>query len=251
MKNIFIPIIISFISGLSTILGIIPIYIKFKKSFINKFIVLSLSFTISIMIGISIFDLIPNSFIIITSKYPLSFFLSTSIIINIIIIIGTFLTKKITILNKGEGSSLFQLGIINMCVLMLHNFPEGVATFLSSYQNFNLGIRVSIAIMLHNIPEGICIAVPIYYATGSTKKAFQYTFISSLSEPLGAVLTYFFLQKYINDLIINIILLFTGFLMIFLSIEEILPIAKQYKEDRYMIVGGLLGIVIISISLII
>ena len=112
-------------------------------------------------------------------------------------LLNTCINKKIA--EKGFNSSnLYRVGILSMIALMIHNLPEGILTFLSSSVDIKLGLKLSIAIMLHNIPEGIAIAVPIYYSTGSRGKAVINTLISGLSEPIGALLAYLFLYKYIT-----------------------------------------------------
>lgn len=240
---------ISFIAGISTIIGSFVVFLNIKKENINKFISFSLSFSVSIMVGISIFDLIPNSFFSIIKTYNL---LGIPLMI-VIFLIGYFiikvLSKKMDIL-KGEGK-LYKLGILSMITLIIHNLPEGIATFISSYQDINMGLKLGFAIMLHNIPEGITIAVPLYYSTKSKRKAILYTVLSGLSEPIGALLAFIILKKYITMTLIDIILLLVASLMITLSIEEILPKANDYNEKKYVIYGLILGLIIIITSLII
>lgn len=249
MNSFLYPFIITSIAGLSTILGSIIIFLKIKTNFINKFIVLCLSFSISVMIGISITDLIPNSF---------SILIRTSSIIQIlVIIIIAFIASYILInklenyINKQINNNLYVLGILNMIILMIHNFPEGIATFISSYHDINIGLKISVAIMLHNIPEGISIAVPIYYATSSKLKAIRATFISGLSEPLGAILAYIIFKNMITDKLISIVLIIVGCLMICLSIEQVLPRAKRYKEDKSIVLGIIIGLLFLIINIII
>ena len=134
---------------------------------------------------------------------------------------------------------------------MVHNFPEGIVTFLSGVTNLKIGIKLSLAIMFHNIPEGICIALPIYLGTKSFKKAFSSTFLSCLAEPLGAILAYIFLYKYINDIMIAIILIFTAGIMITLSINSIYKESLKFDKNRYFIYGVLLSLIYIVISIII
>ena len=136
-----------------------------------------------------------------------------------------------------------------MLALMLHNFPEGIATFMTAYNDLNMGISLGIAIMLHNIPEGISISVPIYYSTGSKSKGLLYTFISGLAEPLGAVMTYILFKRFINDITISIVLVFVAGIMITLAIEEMLPEANKYKKTQYSIIGLILGVVLVIINL--
>ena len=246
MKDAILPIIISSIAGLSTILGTIILLIKIPNNKINRFITFCLSFSASIMISISIFDLIPNSFFNILNVYGIY----KTIIILIIIIISIYCLIRI-LSKENKNIDLYKLGIINMLVLILHNIPEGIATFLSSYHDISLGIKLALAILLHNIPEGISIAVPIYYSKRSFKKAFLATLISGISEPIGALVAYIFLKNYINDLLISIILIIVASLMITLSLEKIIPKAQEYKESNILLIGITFGIIIIIINLII
>jgi len=236
---------VSTIAGLSTIIGGLVIFFKFKQNNIKKFITTSLSFSLAIMIGISITDLIPESTYVLLKEFGIGKGIIYSFLIFIIgIILITYLYKKI---NKSEinKNDLYKLGILNMLALILHNFPEGIATFMSSYKDINLGIKLAIAITFHNIPEGISIAVPIYYATGSKKEALIKTLLSGIAEPIGAVIAYIFLSKYITNTLISLILILVGGIMITLAIEVIFPKAKKYKLNKYLYLGLILGTILI------
>lgn len=238
---------ISTIAGLSTILGSLVIFFKFKEKNINNFITLSLAFSLSIMIGISVTDLIPES----THILLLNWGIGKGIIISLItFIIGIILIKYLhKIINKtAQKNDLYKLGILNMLALILHNFPEGIATFMSSYKDIELGLKLALAITFHNIPEGISIAVPIYYATKSKKNAIYKTFLSGIAEPIGALLAYIFLSKYITDSLISVILLLVGGIMITLAIDIIYPKAKKYNLDKYMYLGLIIGLALILIN---
>ncbi len=239
MKETIIPIIISTIAGLSTILGSLVILFKIKKY--NIFITFCLSFSASVMIGISILDLIPKSYFNIINNYGL---FKTNILLIITFIVCYYIIKYIDKLTNNTND-LYKLGILNMIALILHNLPEGMATFLSSYTNISLGVKLSIAIMLHNIPEGISIAVPIYYSTNNKYSAFKYTFLSGFAEPLGALLAFILFKNIINDLIISIILILVAGIMIFLSINKILDETLKYHEHKYIKYGFLFGIIFI------
>lgn len=151
--HILMPLLISTIAGLSTTLGALVIFFKIKTKNINKFITFCLSFSIAIMIGISVSELIPEAiFNLIKGDI-----LKCLIISSVSFIGGVILIKFFIIIidnQKKNETNLYRLGILSMLALMLHNFPEGIATFLSAYQNIDLGIKLGIAIMLHNIPEG-------------------------------------------------------------------------------------------------
>lgn len=237
---------ISTIAGMSTLLGGIIIFLNIKENKIQKFISFCLAFSIAIMIGISITDLIPSSFFNILFNFKLSkaiFIILLSFIIGVVTVL--FINK---LMDKQDSNSLYKLGILSMFALMLHNFPEGIATFIGSVQDEALGIKLSLAIMFHNIPEGISIAVPIYYATGSKKKALYNTFLSGLAEPLGALLAYIFLKNYITDVMISIVLLFVAGIMITLSIQEMLPKALSYKENKFIYLGLFIGILLLILN---
>ncbi len=236
--DLLIPLLLSLIAGLSTLIGGFFIYFKIKK--VNIFIVTSLSFSITIMILISLFDLLPNSSFLIINKYGILF--------GLVLIILTFFFGYLTIYvlasKISNESSLYKIGILSMISLMLHNFPEGIAVFMSSYVNIKIGLKLFIAIVLHNIPEGISISVPLYYSGKSKSYALKKTFISGIAEPIGALLSYMFLRKYINNLIISFVLVFVSGLMISLSINEIYKEVKKYNLKKYKYLGYIIGIII-------
>lgn len=238
---------VSTIAGLSTMLGAFVIFFKCKEQNIHKFITASLAFSLAIMIGISITDLIPESTYIILSSYGIG----KGIVVSVItFIIGIILIKYLhKLMDKTEqANDLYKLGILNMLALILHNFPEGIATFMSSYKDIELGLKLGLAIAFHNIPEGISIAVPIYYATKSKKNALFKTFLSGIAEPIGAILAYIFLSKYITDTFISMILLLVGGIMITLAIEVIYPKARKYNLNKYLYLGLFVGTILILIN---
>lgn len=242
------PFLISLIAGMSTVVGGLIIFIKFKSKNINKFIVFCLSFSLIIMIGISIFDLLPHSWINLVKTYGL---LKGSGVGLVAFLFGYLIIKifKKSTIKCDNKSSLYKIGILSMITLMIHNFPEGIATFMTSYTDIKLGISLSIAIMLHNIPEGISIAVPIYYATNSKTKALSKTFISGLFEPLGAIIAFIFLKNYISDTFISITLIIVAGLMISLAIEELFIETIKYKENKYISIGFIVGIIVLFITI--
>ncbi len=122
-----------------------------------------------------------------------------------------------------------ELGFVSTLAIGLHNFPEGIATFMAGYENMTLGISIALAIAMHNIPEGISVAMPIYFATGSKMKAFKYTFLSGIAEPIGATLVFLILKPYINDLTLGMIFGVISGIMLYIAIEELLPSSRQYR----------------------
>lgn len=235
--NIIGPLLVSTAAGLSTVLGSFVIFLKWKEENINKFITFCLSLSLSIMIGISITELIPESTFVIITNFKLAKGICLCLI-SFLIGIGLIYWLNDKINNETmKGQDLYKLGILSMVALMLHNLPEGIATFMSAYKDMDLGIKLGIAIALHNIPEGISIAVPIYYATKSKKEAILKSFISGLAEPLGAFLAFIFLSKYITNTLISIVLLFVAGIMITLSIQKLFPEALKYKENKFIWIG--------------
>ncbi|MCH5166479.1 MAG: ZIP family metal transporter [Erysipelotrichales bacterium] len=241
--NIQISLILSFLAGLGTLLGSFLIFVpKLNKT---TYIPLFLSISATIMFSFSFLDLIPESIIYIFSNIntPKSFFL--------IIIPFLFGVLVIEVLDKiyNEENGLKKIGILSFISLAIHNFPEGIATFISSIVNIKLGISLSIGIMLHNIPEGICIAMPLYHSTKNKRKVLSIALIASLAEPLGAIIAYAFLKDNINNLTISIILLFVAGLMINLSINNIYK--KVLNDKKNMIKGIIIGILISIIAILI
>ena len=241
-----IALIITTIAGLSTVIGGCIVFFKIKNK--EKFISFCLSFSLSVMITISIIDLLPSSFIELNSNFSL---IKSIIITVVLFIVGAILVsildRNIKV-NKSKDSNLFKLGILNMIALMLHNFPEGIATFMTSYSDLSIGISLSFAIMMHNIPEGISIAVPLYYSTGKKGRGILYTFISALAEPLGAIIAFLFLKEYINMLTISYVLIIVAGIMITISINELFPEAIKYNERMQIKLGMILGVVVILIN---
>ena len=239
----FYPFILTFAAGLATLLGTIPIFIKIKDH--NRIISSACAFASGVMICISVVDLIPESINYLNNKYTsLTVILLSFIFLLIGIIISMILDN--TIDKYSHGNNLFKVGVLSMIAIILHNIPEGIITFIVSKKNIILGFSICIAIAMHNIPEGISIAIPIYYSTKSKFKALIYTLISSLSELLGAILTYLFLGKFISDTILGLILSFTAGIMIQISYNKLLPTGSSYNKKLaliFFIIGFLFMIV--------
>ena len=214
--NIYKSLVLSLIAGLSTLIGIIPTYINIKYR--NTIIYLSLVISFIVLIFVSIFSLIPDAFKFIGVINNISI-LILIIFINIGFIISLLFDKYI---DRYNYDNLYRVGLLSLFILILHNIPEGIITFISSSINYNIGLKLSLLIILHNIPEGILISIPIYYSTNNRFKAFIYTFISGFSELIGAFISYLFLYKYISNLLLFIILSITSGIMIYISLFDIL-----------------------------
>lgn len=250
MNKIYFSFLLTLFAGISTCIGYFVIYLK--KSNHNKIIVSSLAFASGVMVCTSIIDLLPESIKLISNYFGLIgtitiSFLSTILGIVLSMIIDYFVPENIIASNK----KLFRIGILSMITIILHNIPEGIATFMAASNNISLGISLAIAIAMHNIPEGITISVPIYYSTGKKKIAFLYTLISALSEPFGALLAYIFLKDIINNFILGIILSLIAGIMLQISLRTLLPNTKIYNDNKRVIIYFIIGILFMLFGLLI
>jgi len=150
-----------------------------------------------------------------------------------------------------QYASLRKTTLLIAVGIFIHNFPEGMATFVGTLKEVELGVMLTIAIALHNIPEGIAVAIPIYAINNnSRKKAFLWSFITGLSEPLGAILVWLFLFPFINDFLINVMLAVVAGFMIYISLDELLPVSRSLGKEHISILGIISGMFVISISMV-
>lgn len=145
---------------------------------------------------------------------------------------------------------LKRTGVMLALAIGIHNFPEGIATFTSAVDNMALGVAIAVAIAIHNIPEGIAVSIPIYYATGDRRKAFRLSLLSGLAEPVGAVLAYLVLTPFMTPTLMGCILAGVAGIMVFISIDELLPAAREYGEAHISIYGVVAGMALMAVSLI-
>ena len=148
-----------------------------------------------------------------------------------------------------DPSALMHTGLFMALSIGIHNFPEGMATFIAAMQDPSIAFPIVIAIALHNIPEGIAVSVPIYYATGNRRKAFWLSALSGLAEPLGALVGYFFLLRFMSDSTFGMIYAMIAGIMVFISIDELLPSAQAYGAHHLSIYGLVAGMVVMAASL--
>lgn len=241
MNNVSIAFILTILAGFSTMIGTIFVFIKKNN---ENILISSLGFAAGVMIMVSFTDLIPESYSLLKNVYstfPRILYILIFIVIGIII--SMIIDKYLPDNHKSTNKGLYRVGIISMLAIILHNIPEGIATFMATNSNVTLGISLAIAIALHNIPEGISISVPIYYSTKSRGKALFYTFISGISEPFGALITYIFLSNFINDRIMGFLFSLIAGIMLQISIYELIPTSLSYKNKKltylFLIIGSL------------
>ncbi|AXL33111.1 zinc transporter ZupT [Campylobacter jejuni] len=152
-------------------------------------------------------------------------------------------------LHQINTKALKRTGIFTALAIAIHNFPEGFATFISSLDNLTLGIAIAVAVAIHNIPEGLAVSLPIYHATGDKKKAFIYSALSGFAEPLGAFVGALILLPFIGDLTLAISFAVIAGIMVFISLDELLPAAKTYDKAHDSLYGLILGMAIMALSL--
>ena len=215
----------------------------FKKKNENM-IIGSLAFASGVMFTVSITDLIPESYSMLINIFPKF----PAILYVLIFVVSGIILSMIIDKYIPTDNNLYRVGVFAMLAIIVHNIPEGIATFMATNVNVMLGISLAMAIALHNIPEGISISIPIYYATNSKFKAIFYTLISALSEPFGALITYLFLSNYINDRIMGFLFGIIAGIMIHISMYELLPTSKKYDNLKITYLFFILGVILMLIN---
>ena len=151
--------------------------------------------------------------------------------------------------DEARKARLLRAGLFVALGLGIHNFPEGMASFATALSDPQLGIAIAIAIAIHNIPEGLAVSAPVYAATGSRSKAFWWSFLSGVAEPVGALLAAAILLPFLNDAVLGVLVSAVAGIMVFISIDELLPISRAYGEAHLSIVGIVVGMAVMSLSL--
>jgi len=149
----------------------------------------------------------------------------------------------------AEFQKLYRMGLFTAFAIAIHNFPEGLATFVSALKDTRLGIAIAVAIAIHNIPEGVAVSIPIFYATNNRNKAFLYSLLSGLSEPVGAFIGYAILSAFLNDVVFGILFASVAGIMVFISLDELLPTAREYGQHHLAAYGLVAGMVVMAMSL--
>ncbi len=243
MNNIFYSFIITFLAGMTTTLGYFAIYIKGN---INKVISFFLSFAGGVMISISIFSLIPESF----SSFSNYYLFYRILYLLLFLVLGIFISSSIKwVLSKYESNELKKLGILSLISIILHNIPEGIITFMSMQYDMKIGLSLALSIALHNIPEGISIAIPYYYAIHKKLKVFIIVFIAGLSELLGGIITYLFFKSFITPNTFGIMYALIAGIMLNISINDLLK--EAFLESPKMAhIGIIVGFIIMLFSIV-
>ena len=248
-------------AGLST--GIGSALAFFTKRTNTKFLSLALGFSAGVMIYVSMIEIFFKAKDSLQAELGLrggywatvgGFFAGILFIGIIDKVIPSFenpheVHKIEEITEEIKQKKLMRMGIFTALAIAIHNFPEGLATFMAAIKDPTLGIPIAVAIAIHNIPEGISVSIPIYYATNNKKKAFWYSFASGLAEPIGAIIGYFILYHLISDVLFGVVFSGVAGIMVFISLDELLPAAREYGEHHLSIYGLIAGMAVMAVSL--
>lgn len=240
---------LSTLAGLSTTIG------SFLGIMVRKpgprFMTLTLGFSAGVMIHVSFVELLQGGVESIGfGPAHLAFFLGMAAMFLVDVLVPhDYLGQEE---HKGTGmrsSQLMKTGVFVALGIAIHNFPEGMAAFAGALEDTSLGIAIAVAIAIHNIPEGLAVAAPIYAATGSRKKAFLYSFLSGVAEPVGAGVAALILLPILSETLLGYLLAAVGGIMVFISLDELVPVARSFGHEHLAITGVLAGMAVMALSL--
>lgn len=256
----FVPaMLITLFAGLATAIGGGIAFIVKKDNL--KALSVGLGFSAGVMIFLSFTDILPEAGKLLAVNFPHKYewLVYGGFIIGIVVamLIDYFLPDHIDteeVLNPDSPCKhhhkIKRAGLFTAVAICVHNFPEGMATFLTTTQNITLGISVGLAIAIHNIPEGIAVALPIYHVTGKKRYAMLYAALSGITEPIGAVVGLFLFSLFLPQIMIGMLMAAVAGIMIYLSFDTLLPLAREYGNWHLSMVGIVSGMLVIWVSLI-
>ncbi len=263
-ENILFAFSLTLIAGLAT--GIGSAFAFLSKGFNPRFLAGSLGFSAGVMIYVSLIEIFAKAKETLIAEHGdkpgywltvIAFFGGITVIALIDKMVPSFgnphemqnigSDKEMEEMRKKK--KLLRLGLFSAIAIAIHNFPEGLATFMAGLSDPVLGISIAVALAIHNIPEGIAVSVPIYYSTGNRKKAFFLSFLSGLSEPVGALIGYFLLFSFFNNTTLGIVFAAVAGIMVYISLDELLPTAEKYGEHHLAIYGLITGMAVMALSL--
>ncbi len=262
--NVLFALGLTLFAGLSTGIGSAMAF--FTKTTNTKFLSTALGFSAGVMIYVSFTEILDKAFELLRESYGmstgswyavLSFFGGIAIIAIIDSLVPTFenpheirRVEDIRLSSEnGQKSGLLRMGMFMALAIAMHNFPEGLATFAAGMTDPTIAVPIAIAIAIHNIPEGIAVSIPVYYATGKKRKAFFLSFASGLAEPMGGLIGFFFLSTVFNESILGVLFGGVAGIMVFISVDELLPMAREYGHHHHAIYGLIAGMAIMAVSL--
>lgn len=253
--SVQIALLLSFLAGAATLLGGALAFVIQKKNL--AVLALGLGFSAGVMVYVSFMELLPQAAAILKKIYGLSLggWVSTGVFF-----IGIFVawlidfclpSHHVELHTLDPHDKLKRLGLFTALALAIHNFPEGLATFMAALQTPSLGISVAVAVAIHNIPEGVAVALPVYHATGSRFKAFSYSALSGLAEPAGALAGFWLLRSLLHKALFGVMFALVGGIMVYIALDELLPTAHEYGEGHRVIGGVISGMAVMALSLLV
>lgn len=257
-QTILIAFLLTLFAGLSTGIGSLIAFVAKRTN--TNFLSLALGLSAGVMIYVSFMEMLPKSLEslsdILGEKTGMLYMILGLFGGIALIALIDFLIPESRNPHEMHGveemrsnDRLKQTGIITAITIAIHNFPEGIATFMSALNSLEVAIPITVAIAIHNIPEGIAVAVPIYHSTVSKKKAFWLSFASGLAEPVGALIAFLFLLPFWTPMINGFILAAIAGIMIYISLDELLPSAEKYGKHHLSIIGLVAGMAVMAMSL--
>lgn len=251
--NILHALFLSFLAGAATSVGALLSFFVKKDNF--SVLAVGLGFSAGVMLYVSFMEILPQAGISLNEVFGADkgpWFVIATFFIGIIIAgaIDTFLPDHhLEEASLDKKNKLKRLGLFTALALAIHNFPEGLATFMAAMQSPALGISIAVAVAVHNIPEGIAVALPVYHSTGSKSKAFWYSTLSGMAEPVGALLGFFLLRAVLHQAAFGILFAGIAGIMVYIALDELLPTAHEYGNSHQVIWGVVGGMMIMAVSL--
>jgi ZIP family zinc transporter len=250
IESVVIALLLTVVAGLSTGIGsAIAYFIKTPKMVYLSF---SLGLSAGVMIYVSFMELLPSAVDVLGDAMGVFvFFIGIAFIGVIDMVIPEMENphdfKEVP--DTVKEKVLMRTGVLTAVAIGVHNFPEGLATFGMALTDVKLGVLIAVAVAIHNIPEGISVSVPIFYATQNRKKAAVYSLLSGMAEPVGAVIGFIVLLPFLSEGLLASLLAFVGGIMVYISVDELLPLAHQYGHGHTVIGGIVLGMIVMAVSL--
>jgi len=248
MSRVELALILTTVAGLSTTVGsLLGLALRRPGP---RFMGLSLGFAAGVMILVSFVELLPKGIEALGFGWGHAAFFAG---LAAMFLLDAALPHSYAGMDDtGRGPRdrrLLQTGLFVAFGIGIHNLPEGMATFAGTLADTRLGLAIAVAIAIHNIPEGLAVAAPIYAATGSRKKAFWWSFLSGVSEPVGAGLAAIALLPLLRGPVLGVMLAGVAGLMVFIALDELLPASREYGEAHVSIIGVAAGMAVMAISL--
>ncbi|MBN2270732.1 MAG: zinc transporter ZupT [Sedimentisphaerales bacterium] len=252
-ENVTLALLLTLLAGLSTGIGSAIAYFIKRPRIV--YLAFALGLSAGVMIYVSFMEMLPVATKDIGElRAIIAFFVGIAVIAFIDLLIPEHENPhELAGIDEPtappDSAKLMRTGLMTALAIAIHNFPEGLATFAATLGDPKLGVFIALAIAIHNIPEGIAVSVPILFATGNKGKAFFYSFLSGLSEPVGAAIGYLILMPFLSPALLAALLAFIAGIMIYISLDELLPMAHRYGHGHLVIAGIVAGMLIMAISL--